>query len=346
MPRTYLLLTLVTLACPACAVEDDETSLRFLPSTTGNTGGGVVFNTNEMDDIRFSELTPEVADDDPQAEQEPLAVNVPGSMMPGFVLTSLKLHKGLPLAGFAVDLGQIVGFDALNFEYQGTVLLGSEWTIAHVNKGDPKMMRLAEIVATDDGFSRYRFVHTNEDEVTASTCPTGPTGPGLARVLAGFSLNEKSGAVTHAPDTTYFACDTGATGKAADLGFYDLVADSAASDLDWKPFEAAIRAIRADYCYTGDSFTEPGTPVLIEDRWGVMPTSATPGTIEAVWGANGLLCRGKGRHTPIACDVPVPACKAKALSEYEGGLLLTRVPLGIAEVSVPPLLTVEPLSPV
>lgn len=321
MPRTHRLLAVIILACPACAVEDDETSLRYMPGTTGNTGGGTVFNTNEMDNVHFSELTATDAASALQLGQAP-------TMAPGFTLKMLTLGNGVALKGFAVEAGEIVGIDAQHVEHMGAALLQSEWVIDPPGDGDLMSMRLKAIAASDDGVPRYRF-DSSSDEVDVPTCPVGPDGPGVARLLTGFSLHEKFGDVRHAATTTYFACNTGATGKAADLGFYDLVADGADSDADWKPFEVAIRVIRADYCYGGNSFTTPGTRVEIEDKWDVMPKppfGQKPGPIEAVWGAEGLLCRGQGRQQPIVCGVTPPLCVGKSLSDYPGALFLTRLP--------------------
>ncbi len=338
MRRPHLQLILASLLFPACAVEYDEDEFRYAPDSGGTSGGGTVFNTSELDKIGFSELTPKDSSDDPvlfggQPSQ--------ASYMPGFKLEALVLAGGLALKGFTLDGYELVGVGPLNKLYKGEALLESTWTISRANT--PHTMTLTSAETLKD-VPRYEFTYTDELGVERSTCPPGPDGDGTARALPGFSLNENTGRITDAPETTYFACDTGATGKAADLGFYDLAVEHnkeagiySVKDglLPWKPLEVAIRVLRADYCYTGDSYTKPHTPVWIEDRWGVIgPKPGKLGSqIEAIWGADGLLCRGVGRQVDldeVDCELDIgetdpPMCKpGQTIDSFPGALFITR----------------------
>lgn len=148
-------------------------------------------------------------------------------------------------------------------------------------------------------------------------------GPVYARLLSGFTLDEQTGDVSPLANNTYIACTNGATGKAATWGFYDL----ALGEADWKILEVAIRMIRADYCYDGVSFTHPGVEMMFEDRWRPAgDPSDLP--IEAVWGPDGLLCRGQGRsvEVPKACGgVAIPACEDEAsFALHPEAMVITR----------------------
>ena len=86
--------------------------------------------------------------------------------------------------------------------------------------------------------------------------------------------------------------------------------------------------VRADYCYNGQSWTKPGIALKVEDIWNI--NDPDPGReIEAVWGADGLICANRGRHVKdIKCPgLVIPTCNPKLLlAEHDGGLFMTRFP--------------------
>jgi hypothetical protein len=307
----HLSMSLAIALCPACAVEGDATEFREIEES----GGGIVFNTNHIDDARFSELA------------QPL-----GQVHMGLSLESVELKDGTAIEHFLTENGQLVAYDALGSKYTGAALLGSAWLVG-VGGTMPttkpeRPMYLAQAVLNDEGERRYGFVHEAEadgGELLLRNCPDGPDGPAYAQVLVGFSLDEATGDVVAAPDVTYLACDTGAVGKAAALGYYE----PARTDGTWGDFETAVRAVRADYCYDGESHTEPGVGVIFEDRWGIRFTEVEyrDNPIEAVWGADGLICAGEGRSGDgVECGDEVPVClKGATLMDYPDGYFLTRL---------------------
>jgi hypothetical protein len=128
-----------------------------------------------------------------------------------------------------------------------------------------------------------------------------------------------------APRFLHLACDTGATGKVAALGYHDV----ALANDDLALFEVGIRALRADYCYDGASHTEPGVAFLLADVWGLRAASDEEAKrpVEAVWGRDGLLCAGEGRKTDIACEEPAPPCEHPVnFATYPDALYITRLP--------------------
>lgn len=304
-PVVSLLASLLLIAC--APEEDDDVALRGVLITGGNSSGGTVFNTHALDDQVFSEL-------------EPL-----GQPHIGPGLDSVSLAGNIEVLQVAEEAGELVGFDWLGFKYSGEALLGSQWVISF-NSGLLEIPMVLHHIDDDGAVPHYQFYHHN-NAVKKPNCPEGQDGPGHARVLSGLSVDEDNGEVSEVPGLLYLACDTGATGKAADLGYYDL----AKSKEDLELFETAIRVLRADYCYDGDSHTKPGVELVLEDRWeihGASPEHAD-NPVEAVWGPSGLLCHGKGRLTDIDClsKRKVPECpKGTSFETYSNALFITRLP--------------------
>ena len=299
--NSAFLLMLATL-CPACAVDDEETEFRTTaPGTGGGIGTGIVFNTNMIDDESVSEFL------QPMGEEHQ-----------GHSLEAVELSNGRAVEEFVIKDGDIVAYDERGQKYQGAELVGSVWSIGGVTTWMSALI-VAERVLID-GWPHYRF---QRGSLWGSTChDDGSTV--YARMLPGFTLDEATGDVAPLADNTYVACTNGATGKAARWGYYDL----AVALGDFTPFEVAIRMIRADYCYDGVSYTHPGVEIVVEDAWN---GGSGEGAIEAVWGADGLLCRGSGRTAavPAKCgDQPaLPTCASKTtVASYPGALFLTRLP--------------------
>ncbi|MFZ6181678.1 ADYC domain-containing protein [Nannocystis pusilla] len=304
-PVVSLLASLLLIAC--APEEDDDVALRGVLITGGNSGGGTVFNTHALDDQVFSEL-------------EPL-----GQPHIGPGLDSVSLAGNIEVLQVAEEAGELVGFDWLGHKYSGEALLGSQWIISF-QSGLLEIPMFLLGITDGGGVPHYQFYHPQGD-VEMPNCPEGQDGPGHARVLSGLSVDEDNGEVSEVPGLLYLACDTGATGKAADLGYYDL----AKSKEDLELFETAIRVLRADYCYDGDSHTKPGVELVLEDRWGIHGSSEehAKNAVEAVWGPSGLLCHGKGRLTDIDClsKRKVPDCeKGTSFATYPDGLFITRLP--------------------
>lgn len=292
----------------ACAPEDDDdVELRGVLITGGNSSGGTVFNTHALDDQTLSEL-------------EPL-----GQPHIGAGLDSVNLAGNIEVLEVTEEAGELVGFDWLGHKYSGAALLGSQWIISF-NSGLLEIPMFLLHIDGEGSVPHYQFYH-HKGDVELPNCPDGKYGPGHARVLSGLSVDETNGEVSEVPGLLYLACDTGATGKAADLGYYDL----AKSKEDLELFETAIRVLRADYCYDGQSHTKPGVELVLEDRWGIHGASPEHASnpVEAVWGPNGLICHGKGRLTDIAClsKRKVPECpKDTTFDTYSDAQYITRLP--------------------
>jgi len=70
--------------------------------------------------------------------------------------------------------------------------------------------------------------------------------------------------------------------------------------------QAALKMVTADYCGTGTSYTQNGTPLQYEDAPGTVAVEGTPGDVESVWTEDGALCLDTTRiaNTSVACSLP------------------------------------------
>ncbi|MDC0716621.1 ADYC domain-containing protein [Nannocystis bainbridge] len=298
---------LASLLWTACAPEDEAAELRVL-LTGGNSGGGTVFNTHVLDEHEFSELVP--------------SLGVPHM---GVRLDRVALADEEDLAGLVEDTGELIGVDGFGETRRGAALLGSAWSIGF-NMGMVNRTMFLIDAFEADGVPRYRFYH-HQGDVEVPNCPDAANEPGSARVLSGLTIDESTGEVSAAPGTLYLACDTGATGKAAELGYYDLARTTG----DLGLFETAIRVIRADYCYDGTPHTQAGVELVLEDVWWIHGATEQyfKSPVEAAWGHDGLVCRGKGRLEDIDCldKKEVPICPEGAtFATLPDALFITRIP--------------------
>ncbi|MCA9652173.1 MAG: hypothetical protein KC501_19825 [Myxococcales bacterium] len=79
----------------------------------------------------------------------------------------------------------------------------------------------------------------------------------------------------------------------------------------WEQRQAALKMITADYCGTGQSFTQLGQPLMWVDELDNFPASALPylGQVEARWSEEGALCLDEPRLVSRAdvedvCSIP------------------------------------------
>lgn len=119
-----------------------------------------------------------------------------------------------------------------------------------------------------------------------------------AKLYADLEVDEYSGVMSEQPGLLYIGCRAGAVGKAGSWG-YDRDNLQAMHGSDGLPlFEASVRMLRADYCGDGQSWTEAGTPVDVQDTLNINPPLPTiglpttgPGPVdEAVWSRYGAVC--------------------------------------------------------
>ena len=129
---------------------------------------------------------------------------------------------------------------------------------------------------------RYRQI----DELIWHDACLDPEGNPVKTVIVPGSYDPMTGDRVADTSKTIWACRGTSIAKATEMGY----------EADDPYHEALTRVFRADYCYNGTPHTISGTPVDIETD-DDLHTSETDWPLEAVWGADGLLCLNDPRKT-------------------------------------------------
>jgi hypothetical protein len=196
----------------------------------------------------------------------------------------------------------------------------------------PKTLNpIGNFTLTKDCLEENQLYATCEGvSTTQPLCGQQSAGPGLTLVALqakwegtsgdpryGFKFRSRSAGQF---DVT-FACfpdidiptewdNAGAVGKCIAWGFEPTTGRS-------RRFEACVRALRADYCGDGKSYTKEKTPIDLYDNpnyaTSVLQAKPTVLCFEAAWGAKGAICVHKGRYTTSR-----PSCMKDANFEPPG----------------------------
>ncbi|MEZ4447967.1 MAG: ADYC domain-containing protein [Nannocystaceae bacterium] len=135
-----------------------------------------------------------------------------------------------------------------------------------------------------------------------------------ATLLANTHIDHDDGSVVAEAGTLHLACSGGATGRAALLGYHPGTIGTAG-------YEAALRALRADYCGDGHSHATVGDPFQIADTWGL---HASEGPIpEARWTDAGALCLDAARSPSVDADALRQSCGIPKCDGVSEGMLWT-----------------------
>lgn len=302
MVGSGLLMAMLALGCDAGDAEvDGPVELR-----PGSGAGGVWLNTNAIGSTAFSEL------------------DLKGNLHDGVRLVKVSVKSGgkwQVLDGIDWHNGQARGKRG-GTVYVGQAMLGSKWELKMLVGGveKPTTMTIAEVEEAEPGEFRYVFQYTDVYGVVKNVCAADPSGDVAVVPIQDITVDDVTGVIAPRPDTLYLACTSGAVGKAVAWGYKPW--QRAQGD-----FEAAVRMVRADYCYDGTSWTTPGAPVEVRDVWDINDFLNVEHPTEAVWGRDALGCLGQTRsalfpRALVTCGgVALPACSEGAdLSSYDGAL--------------------------
>lgn len=306
-----VLLAALALGCDA--VEDDyaggddpgEVELR-----PGSGAGGVWLNTNAIGTHEFSEIDlTETLHDGVRLVR--VRVKGPNNTWP-------ELDK-VEFAG-----GQLRGKLGSAY-YTGEGLVESKWDLKLV-KGSVETaatMWVSDFEEAEPGEYRYTFHYNDANGNPVPLCDPDPEGDIAAVPIKDITVNGTTGAIGPRPSTLYLGCTSGAVGKAVVWGYKPW-------ERNIKEFEAAVRMVRADYCYNGVSWTVPGTPIEVRDKWDINDFLNEGHPTEAIWGKDRLLCLGTPRNVglvgQVTCGgVTPPSCPVNAdMVNYAGSLFWTK----------------------
>lgn len=270
--------------------------------------GGVWLNTSAIGPRQFSQI------------------DLDGQALDGLTLTGVFIPwqvtqwRRLDTIEF-VD-GQLRGERGGNV-YTGAQLVGSRWELSP-EEGDPVEVRISAYTEIPGAPARYTFKTGGPGGQDVYVCDPAPGGDRTALLIEDLTVDHETGAMAARASTMYVACLSGAVGKAFQWGY-----DPGAGISD---FEAAVRMVRADYCFDGSSWTTVGTSMQVQDIWGPGPFLFPEHATEAVWTSAGLACLTQPRWTvytagQVQCQgQPIPSCPADVgMSTYPDTLFWTKL---------------------
>lgn len=293
MVGNVLVLAALLAGCDEDHAGADDEDLGAVQLRPGSGAGGVWLNTNAIGTHAFSEIDLKEA---PHDGVRMIKVSIPGPNATWLELDKIEFEPN----------GQLRGKRGTT-TYKGAALVGSKWDLKLIQGSleTPAVMSITAHEEAEPGEFRYTFHYNDVNGVQVPVCDPDPQGDIAAVPIKNIHVDDVTGQVTGRADTLYLACTSGAVGKAVDWGYKP-----------WKrsidEFETAIRMVRADYCYDGMSWTTPGTPVEVRDRWAINDFINVTHPTEAVWGKDFVRCLGTPRSTQygaVTCDgAPLPAC--------------------------------------
>lgn len=209
---------------------------------------------------------------------------------------------------------------------KGVVAHGAElvgWKLVLRINGKPAEMQIRGYEAGE--VNKYAFAIADEQGTMINLCPAFSDQPSLP--TATLIGNERYDAETkeviaEQESWVSFACPGDALSKMKQMGY---VPDETKAIHR----QATLKMITADYCGTGKSFTEDGTPVIWQNFEGTIGKGAGDGAIEALWNEYGALCLTTPRLAPldkIAEECTLPLCDDELLAKGADFAWTTWVP--------------------
>lgn len=207
----------------------------------------------------------------------------------------------------------------------GTVVTGADLVGAKLKgstaSGAKVQIRIESYSEAGD-VSSYGAIYATGDaeDVWRPVCTSG----GQAVLLTGTWNGD--GSRTPSDSLITFACAGGALAKCVDFGYAPWRSRDGTSLAPYH--QACTRALRADYCGDGSSYTQDATAINLFDAIGVL-ADAVEWTPEAEWNEDGASClsglvtRATG---PVTCaaEKVAPSCGVGGSSA--GSLLVTELP--------------------
>lgn len=210
----------------------------------------------------------------------------------------------------------------------GASYVGSTWS-GHLSDGKTLALRIDAAQSAGDVWS-YQ-VSALVSGAWQSLCVDAAGNPSFADSVNGtWNLQQGvagGGAYQPGASDFTFACRGSSIAKCVELGYKPWLGYDA-------ELAACVRALRADYCGDGTSYTVAGTDVNLYDDVGVEPDT-NDWTIEAAWTADGAACVTSAQATRFAQVAhQTPSCWGAALkaktscgAEFTGSVqIITELP--------------------
>ena len=324
----------LVLAYVGCAVDPPEIANSASAVTVSNGAqlNGVQLNGIQLNGVQLNGV-------------QLNGVQLNGIQLNGIQLNGVQLNGGVLTAtggpGPVLSAKKLDGTTLLGAELIGATLTGS------LSNNTTLSLRIDTMVAGRDDTWFYGVSYLSGG-AWLPLCGTDGDGARITAVALQGSWDNGDGTKTGGdhiadPASFTFACRNAALGKCVDWGYrpWATATDSWASPPVTVSLadahQACTRAVRADYCGNGHSFTKNGTPVDIADRYGVLlaeTVNVAGWKPEAEWKTDGARCIDQERWTDLynLKGVQLKECFgwnkvwncAKSFN-HEKALLITRV---------------------
>ncbi len=317
--HAFKILALITLSLnvgAGCDVEVDQDGVEGVINGRSGSGGygGVWLNTSAIGSQPFSEMDLTGALHD--------GVQVTGVQVKGPNNTWIKADKTEVVDGtLRIKVGKTV--------YAGAQLVGARWQVNLVNDegvATPRQLWISAVDVISAKEARYTFQTHDDDGQVMHLCDTDVQGSHGAAVIKDVTIDPFTADMAPRKETAYFACTSGAVGKAVTWGYRPWERSLA-------EFATAVRMVRADYCFDGMSWTQSGTALQLKDRWNINTFVSAAAPTEVVWTKTGIACLTQPRALTysaeqITCNgKAIPSCPAKlTMTTYADTQFWTKLP--------------------
>ncbi|MCA9709781.1 MAG: hypothetical protein KDK70_28335 [Myxococcales bacterium] len=266
------------------------------------------------------------------------AVDTTGKEFEGSTLLAVELRgeheTGQVLHDVHAEDGVLYGTDELGVLHSGADFEGSLWTlrlditlfdVPPVEESTVEWVLKVKSFVSDGARTRYVFVNgPTSGNTEAFSCDMDPeTGEFSAILYTDLWVDPITGTHAERPNTIYFGCISGAIGKAGMWGYPQ-------HEVGFQMHQAASRMVRADYCGTGHSFTQTGTPLQMTDELGIRMFPDPGKSTEAMWTESGAAClleprRPEHSYESVDCEGEhLPMCDPGSVLADWGALLWSK----------------------
>jgi ADYC domain len=176
-----------------------------------------------------------------------------------------------------------------HFESIGNFGFGPDGAIGRIIEANGMRLRIDAAAADPHDATGeimlYRFSRLAANGAATAYCQGDDSGLGFP--MAGVW---RAGVHTHTPGQISVVCLGTAAARCVALGYRPWRTTADGADL-WDYHQACVRALRADYCGSGQSHGDGEHGLALYDRLGIQPLRAADGmSFEAAWDANGASC--------------------------------------------------------
>jgi hypothetical protein len=248
-----------------------------------------------------------------------------GMSLNGMSLNGMSLN-GMSLNGMSLNGSQLTGFNSSGQIISGSGLVGARMT-GQLASGGTLNLRIdsASTLAAPNSDVWAYGVSYQSGTTWVPMCGTVDGAPVLAVPLAGtwdYRAGVKEGGAWTASSTSFsLGCRGAALAKCVELGYkpWKTVGGTLLRD----HHQACTRAIRADYCGNGTSYTRDGNLINIYDNKGIQADGSSTWPIDAEWIAAGARCIHHARAWSSGHGIPACfASKAGQCGNFSKGALI------------------------